>query len=56
MAHEVVMARERHILSIIEMLINRFDRVIVVYGSGHLVKERDALGKLFGLSKDIKYY
>ncbi len=56
MAHEVGMIRERHILKIMEMLINRYSRVLVVYGSGHLVKERAVLEDLFGTPKNIKKY
>lgn len=56
MAHEVGMIRERHILKIMEMLVNSYNRVLIVYGSGHLVKERAVLENLLGTPQDIKKY
>lgn len=55
-AHEVGMLREKHILKIIEMLINNYDRVLITFGAGHLVKERAALKDLLGDSHDEKFY
>lgn len=56
LSHEIGMARERHIVKIIETTINQYDRVLVIYGAGHLVKQRAVLADMFGTHKDEKLY
>ena len=50
-AIEVMLAREKHLLSLEAELLATYHRVLVVYGGGHLVYEervlRDMLGKPF---------
>lgn len=46
--------REDRFLSQLESLVNRFDRVLVVYGGSHLCRERPMLEKMFGKSNDVK--
>lgn len=46
--------REPAIVSVIEGALRRHDRVLVVYGSGHLVKQRGVWEALLGPSKDAK--
>lgn len=48
--------REKAIVRSIERMLNRHDRVLVVYGSGHLVKQRKVWEALLGPSKDLKPY
>lgn len=48
--------RERRIALVVEGLLNRHDRVMIVYGSGHLVKQRKLWERLLGPSKDSKPY
>jgi len=50
------MHRERHILQRIEVALNEVDRVMIVFGGGHLVKERDALKELLGDPANRKDY
>ncbi len=46
--------REPAIVRVIEGALARHDRVLVVYGSGHLVKQRGVWEALLGPSKDAK--
>jgi hypothetical protein len=48
--------RETAIVGHIESALDRRDRVIVVYGSGHLVKQRKIWEKMFGAPKSSKYF
>ena len=50
------MIREKFILERIQEAINHFDRVLVVFGSAHLVKEREVLNDAFGPSNNLKLY
>lgn len=55
LAAEGDIAREQHLQKVIQEKVNQYDRVLVVYGAGHLVKHRPALEKMFREHKDIKY-
>lgn len=48
--------REENIVRTIELALKNSDRVLVVYGSGHLVKQRPVWSRMFGASKDSKPY
>lgn len=48
--------RERVIVEQIEASLNKHDRVMVVYGSGHLVAQREVWKNALGASKDFKPY
>jgi hypothetical protein len=56
LSHQVGMIREQHLLVTLERLLNQFDRVLVVYGSGHLVKQRDVLKDSLGEPENVKPY
>ncbi|MCH2182343.1 MAG: hypothetical protein MK108_10090 [Mariniblastus sp.] len=47
-AIEVMLARERHLLSLQAELLTRHRRVMVVYGNGHLVYETPVLAAMLG--------
>lgn len=53
---EVGQVREHSIAKMIEQRVNEYKKVIIVYGQGHLVKERKALEKAFGQVKNTKPY
>lgn len=46
--------RERAIVRRIESMLNQHNRVLVVYGSGHLVKQREVWRQALRPSKDLK--
>ena len=48
MATEVMLARERHLLELEARLLGKHRRVLVIYGSGHLVYEAAVLRKMLG--------
>lgn len=54
MAFELELVREQTIVRQIETMLNRHDTVLVVYGSGHLVRQRDVWKNALGPSKDAK--
>lgn len=56
MSHQVGEVREHHIAKMIEARVNEYQHVIIVYGAGHLVKERAALEKAFGAVENFKLY
>ncbi len=47
-AIEVILARERHLLSLEAKLLSRNHRVLVVYGGGHLIYEKPVLDDMLG--------
>ena len=47
-AIEVILARERHLLSLEARLLSRNRRVLVVYGGGHLIYEKPVLDDMLG--------
>lgn len=47
-AHEVGMVREQHLVTVIESSFKKHDRVLVIYGAGHLVKQRAVLKDMLG--------
>ncbi len=53
---EVGQVREEFIAKMIEKRVNEYKKVIIIYGQGHLVKERIALKNAFGKVKDTKPY
>lgn len=53
---EVGQVREEFIAKMIEDRVNEYKKVIIVYGQGHLVKERIALQKAFSKVKNLKLY
>lgn len=55
-SYEVGQVREEFIVKMIEQRVNEYKKVIIVYGQGHLVKERIALQKAFGKVKNAKPY
>lgn len=54
MAFHLELVRESSIVSQIERMLNAHDRVLVVYGSGHLVRQRPVWEKALGPSRDLK--
>lgn len=46
--HEVDMVRNRFILGVIDRSLNKYKRVLVVFGNGHLATQWDALVAAFG--------
>ena len=56
MSYQVGEVREHHIARMIEARVNEYQHVMIVYGAGHLVKERAALEKAFGTAKNFKFY
>jgi hypothetical protein len=54
MAYELELVRETSIVRRIETMLRRHDRVLVVYGSGHLVRQRDVWKAALGPSRDHK--
>ncbi|MDD4974070.1 MAG: hypothetical protein PHY93_06945 [Bacteriovorax sp.] len=52
MAHLVDVLREQFLAKQIETRLNKHKRVLVVYGSAHLIKHRPMLSKVFGESTD----
>lgn len=45
--------RERNIITVIANNLNEYDRVLVVYGNGHLTKSRPVFKKMFGHEPSI---
>jgi hypothetical protein len=56
LSKEVDGSREPHIHEVTVRMLNQYDRVLIVFGSGHLVKHRAALTKLLGNSKDEQWF
>jgi hypothetical protein len=54
MAFDVDQVREARFLSQLESVINRYDRILVVYGGSHLCRERKMFEQMLGKSKDVK--
>lgn len=54
MAYHLELVREESAVRQIESMLNRHDRVLVVYGSGHLVRQREVWKQALGPSKDYK--
>jgi hypothetical protein len=55
-SHDVGTVRERHLISLIADSLNLHDRVLVVYGGGHLIESRAALATMLGPSQDVKLH
>jgi hypothetical protein len=55
-SREVGLVRERSIVLKIESMLNNNDKVLVIYGGGHLVKERKVLRDMLGDPKDEKLF
>lgn len=55
-SREVDVVRERSIILKIEAMLNKYDKVLVIYGSGHLVKHREVLRDMLGEARDEKLY
>ena len=51
---KITMLRDEHLQKVIEQNINRFDRVLVVYGRAHHIIHRGALEEYFGSGKFVK--
>lgn len=49
-------ARQARFNAQLENLLNRFDRVLVVYGGSHLCRERRMLEQVLGAPHDLKPY
>jgi hypothetical protein len=56
MAHLVDVLREQFLVKQIETRLNKHKKVLVVYGSAHLIKHRPMLSKVFGESTDMSAY
>ncbi|MBC7538907.1 MAG: hypothetical protein H7281_08800 [Bacteriovorax sp.] len=56
MAHIVDILREQFLVKQIEMRLNKYDKVLVVYGAAHLIKQRPMFKKVFGESADISIH
>lgn len=56
MSYQVGEVRELHIARMIEERVNEYQHVMIVYGAGHLVKERAALEAAFSSVKNVKLY
>ena len=56
LSSEVDEFREKHLHEITVRMLNQFNRVLIVFGSGHLVKHRAALTALLGKSSDEKWF
>jgi len=54
MAYRLELIRESAIVRQAEKMLNKHDRVLIVYGSGHLVRQREVWKTALGLSKDRK--
>lgn len=54
MSHDVGVIRNEFIMKMVEERVNSYKKVIIVYGSGHLVQTRDALMKAFGSVENVK--
>jgi hypothetical protein len=49
-------ARENHLANLIEDSVNKYTKVMVVYGSGHLIAERAMLADMFGQPVNRKLF
>ncbi len=47
-SHTVSLSRDRAVVKTIERMLNRYDRVLVVYGGSHLITEEPALKAMLG--------
>jgi len=47
-SHAVGQVRDAHLVRTIAELLNRFDRVLVVYGAGHHVQQAEVLAAMIG--------
>ena len=56
MGYHLVLIREGNIVRQVEKALNEHDRVLIVYGSGNLVRQREVWRNVFGASKDFKPY
>lgn len=54
MAFHLELIRETSIVRQVERMLNAHDRVLIVYGSGHLVRQREVWKNALGPSKDLK--
>lgn len=48
--------REKHLNEVYVRMLNQFDRVMVVYDSGHLVKHRKAISEILGEARNAKWF
>ncbi|WP_374028920.1 hypothetical protein [Bdellovibrio bacteriovorus] len=56
MSFQTGLMRDSYLLSKIQFGLNRYQKVLVVFGQGHLVKTRKALEKAMGKSEDQKLF
>ena len=56
LSNEADSQRERHINEVTVKMLNQYNRVMIVFGSGHLVKHRAVLTDLLGKSHDEKWF
>ncbi len=50
------MIRERYLVQLIDKSLKKYNKVLVIYGAGHLVKSRRVYENTFGSSVDTKLY
>ena len=48
--------REKHLNEVYVRMLNQFDRVLIIFGSGHLVKHRKAISELLGEARYAKWF
>lgn len=53
-AYQLELIRESAIVRQMDKMLNSHDRVLIVYGSGHLVRQREVWKTALGPSKDLK--
>lgn len=47
-SYSISKARDRHLVQLIAKTMNQYQRTLVIYGSGHLLKQRKVLEKMLG--------
>lgn len=56
MAHAVDVVRENFLVNQMEKRLNKYKKILVVYGVSHLVKQREMLNNTFGDSMDMSVH